>query len=150
MARVPALPALCQGLRGSTGLRVLSLCGCQVDGAGAEPLGSLLRLQGLRRHGDAWKQCLRDRPLLLDGLGGLARLSLNNSPLGDTGVAALVAALGDDVWVRGLFVYMYLIAKSWEKRAKGKSTFSGEARRGASLPSSCRELQRAVIDDANA
>ncbi|EEC16976.1 ip63 protein, putative [Ixodes scapularis] len=89
------------GLRGSTGLRVLSLCGCQVDGAGAEPLGSLLRLQGLRRHGDAWKQCLRDRPLLLDGLGGLARLSLNNSPLGDTGVVALVAALGDDVWVRG-------------------------------------------------
>ncbi|KAM7315323.1 centrosomal protein of 78 kDa [Ixodes scapularis] len=96
------LEALCQGLRGSTGLRVLSLCGCQVDGAGAEPLGSLLRLQGLRRHGDAWKQCLRDRPLLLDGLGGLARLSLNNSPLGDTGVAALVAALGDDVWVRAL------------------------------------------------
>lgn len=96
------LEALCQGLRGSTGLRVLSLCGCQVDGAGAEPLGSLLRLQGLRRHGDAWKRCLRDRPLLLDGLGGLARLSLNNSPLGDTGVAALVAALGDDVWVRAL------------------------------------------------
>ncbi|CAN7979979.1 unnamed protein product [Ixodes pacificus] len=121
------LEALCQGLRGSTGLRVLSLCGCQVDGAGAEPLGSLLRLQGLRRHGDAWKRCLRDRPLLLDSLGGLARLSLNNSPLGDTGVATLVAALGDDVWVRGLFVYIYLITKSREKRAKGRYTFSDEA-----------------------
>ncbi|CAN7982870.1 unnamed protein product [Ixodes hexagonus] len=96
------LEAICQGLRGNTRLRVLSLCGCQVDAVGAEPLGSLLRLQGLRRHGDAWQRGLRDRPLLLDGLGGLARLSLNNSPLGDAGVATLVAALGDDVWVRAL------------------------------------------------
>lgn len=96
------LEAICHGLQGSHKPRVLSFSSCQIDCASAEALASLLQLQVMQFHGKAWQDGLPEQPLALDAFRGLCRLTLCSNPLGDEGVAVLLAALKDDLWVKAL------------------------------------------------
>lgn len=50
--------------------------------------------QAMARHGDAWKESLRERPPPLDAMCGLRRITLNANPLvDDRGAIELADAL---------------------------------------------------------
>ncbi|XP_064471621.1 centrosomal protein of 78 kDa-like [Ornithodoros turicata] len=94
--------AICHGLRGTWKPRVLSLNNCQIDSSSAESLASLLELQVVQLHGEAWKEGSHIQSHVLDRSRGLRRLSLCNNPLGDDGAIAILSALKDDTWLRAL------------------------------------------------
>ncbi|XP_042344349.1 centrosomal protein of 78 kDa isoform X2 [Plectropomus leopardus] len=66
-------------------------------------MASIIKHQGMQRHGTAWAESLRYRQPQFEGMGGLRRVTLNcNTLIGDRGAAALAQELAEDLWVKAV------------------------------------------------
>lgn len=70
---------------------------------GANILATLIKVQALKRHNEAWKDSLRYGRPDLDSMFGIRRITINSNPLvGDRGVEALADAFKSDLWLKAL------------------------------------------------
>lgn len=70
---------------------------------GANILATLIKVQALKRHNEAWKDSLRYGRPDLDSMFGIRRITINsNQSIGDKGVQALSDAFKSDLWLKAL------------------------------------------------
>jgi centrosomal protein CEP78 len=70
---------------------------------GAATLATLIKVQALKRHNEAWKDSLRYGRPDLDNMFGIRRITANANPLiGDLGVKELAEAFKSDLWLKAL------------------------------------------------
>ncbi|XP_059193851.1 centrosomal protein of 78 kDa [Centropristis striata] len=97
------LEVICQSVKYSTTIRTVDFTGCSLTWRGAEHMASIIKHQGMQRHGTAWAESLRYRQPQFEGMGGLRRVTLNcNTLIGDRGAAALAHELAEDLWVKAV------------------------------------------------
>ncbi|XP_044053857.1 centrosomal protein of 78 kDa [Siniperca chuatsi] len=97
------LEVICQSVKYSTSIRTVDFTGCNLTWRGAEHMASIIKHQGMQRHGTAWAESLRYRQPQFEGMGGLRRVTLNsNTLIGDRGAAALAHELAEDLWVKAV------------------------------------------------
>lgn len=97
------LEIICQSVKYSTCIRTVDFTGCNLTWRGAEHMASIIKHQGMQRHGTAWAESLRYRQPHFEGMAGLRRVTLNcNTLIGDRGAAALANELAEDLWVKAV------------------------------------------------
>ncbi|XP_037633029.1 centrosomal protein of 78 kDa isoform X1 [Sebastes umbrosus] len=97
------LEVICQSVKYSTSIRTVDFTGCNLTWRGAEHMASIIKHQGMQRHGTAWAESLRYRQPQFEGMGGLRRVTLNcNTLIGDRGASALAHELTEDLWVKAV------------------------------------------------
>jgi centrosomal protein CEP78 len=70
---------------------------------GAAILATLIKVQALKRHNEAWKDSLRYGRPDLDSMFGIRRITINSNPqVKDAGVKALAEAFKSDLWLKAL------------------------------------------------
>ena len=70
---------------------------------GANILATLIKVQALKRHNEAWKDSLRYGRPDLDSMFGIRRITINsNEMVGDKGVQYLADAFKSDLWLKAL------------------------------------------------
>ena len=76
---------------------------CNLSHEGANILATLIKVQALKRHNEAWKDSLRYGRPDLDSMFGIRRITINsNTLIGDDGVKALSDAFKSDLWLKAL------------------------------------------------
>lgn len=76
---------------------------CNLTQEGAATLAALIKVQGLKRHNEAWKDSLRYGRPELDQMFGIRRITINSNPqIGDLGVKELAEAFKSDLWLKAL------------------------------------------------
>ncbi|XP_063241309.1 centrosomal protein of 78 kDa isoform X2 [Bacillus rossius redtenbacheri] len=93
---------VCATLRNLPSVVTLNLSRCGLSSSGAAHVASLLEYQKIQRLNECWRHSLRYREADLDAIQGLRRVTLNGNMLRDEGLARLVDAATDDLWLRAL------------------------------------------------
>lgn len=76
---------------------------CSLSSEGANILATLIKVQALKRHNEAWKDSLRYGRPDLDSMFGIRRITINSNELiGDKGVQCLADAFKSDLWLKAL------------------------------------------------
>ncbi|XP_060101982.1 centrosomal protein of 78 kDa [Heteronotia binoei] len=97
------LEIICRSVKNSACIRAIDLTGCSLTWRGVEHIGSVLKHQAIKRHGEAWAESLRYRTPDLDCMAGLRRITLNcNTLIGDQGATFLAGYLAEDLWLKAL------------------------------------------------
>lgn len=97
------LSVICKDIQGTSNLNRVNFSSCQLTHEGASILASLIKVQALKRHNEAWKDSLRYGRPDLDSMFGIRRITINsNNLIGDKGVQYLADAFKSDLWLKAL------------------------------------------------
>ncbi|KAK0162168.1 hypothetical protein PV327_008528 [Microctonus hyperodae] len=92
---------LCKTIADIQSIKSLNLSQCNLSSNSGEVLASALYRQKLLLYHDTWKDSLRYREPNFQTMGGLRRLTLNGNPnLGNLGVAQIIDAIQDSLWLK--------------------------------------------------
>lgn len=94
---------ICKDIQNSVSLNRINFSACLLSYEGANILATLIKVQALKRHNEAWKDSLRYARDDLESMFGIRRITINCNPLvGDRGVQALADAFKSDLWLKAL------------------------------------------------
>jgi hypothetical protein len=97
------LAVICKDIQGSSNLNRVNFSACGLTHEGAKILATLIKVQALKRHNEAWKDSLRYGRPDLDSMFGIRRITINSNELiGDIGAEALHDAFKSDLWLKAL------------------------------------------------
>jgi centrosomal protein CEP78 len=97
------LSVICKDIQSSSNLNRVNFSACNLTHEGASILASLIKVQALKRHNEAWKDSLRYGRPDLDSMFGIRRITINsNQMIGDKGVQYLADAFKSDLWLKAL------------------------------------------------
>ena len=97
------LSVICKDIQSSSNLNRVNFSSCNLTHEGASMLASLIKVQALKRHNEAWKDSLRYGRPDLDSMFGIRRITINsNQMIGDKGVQYLADAFKSDLWLKAL------------------------------------------------
>jgi hypothetical protein len=97
------LAVICKEIQNSNNLNRINFSSCNLTHEGAAILATLIKVQALKRHNEAWKDSLRYGRPDLDSMFGIRRITINSNPqVKDAGVKALAEAFKSDLWLKAL------------------------------------------------
>ncbi|CAF0863953.1 unnamed protein product [Brachionus calyciflorus] len=97
------LAVICKEIQNTSSLNRVNFSNCNLSHEGANILATLIKVQALKRHNEAWKDSLRYGRPDLDSMFGIRRITINsNQQIGDQGVQYLADAFKSDLWLKAL------------------------------------------------